>query len=125
MQQKGENRLKYIKYGSGAVVLAALLWSLDGLLRRHLYSLPAPVIVFWEHLFGFILLVPFIIASWKAFKKLTRKQWFAIVGVSFLSGAVGTIFYTAALGRIQFIPFSVVNCFLTTKIVKKPTQNVS
>ncbi|MBI2588919.1 DMT family transporter [Candidatus Saccharibacteria bacterium] len=100
--------MKYIKYGSGAVVLAALLWSLDGLLRRHLYSLPAPVIVFWEHVFGVVLLAPIIIASYRAFKKLTRKQWLAIIGVSFLSGAVGTILYTAALGRINFIPFSVV-----------------
>lgn len=100
--------MKYIKYGSTAVVVAALLWSLDGLLRRHLYSLPAPVIVFWEHVFGLVLLAPIIIASFKAFKKLTRKQWLAIIGVSFLSGAVGTILYTAALGRVNFIPFSVV-----------------
>ena len=78
------------------------------MLRRELYSLPASVIVFWEHLFGFIILLPFILASLKAFKKLTRKQWLAIGGVSFLSGAVGTILYTAALTKIQFIPFSVV-----------------
>lgn len=100
--------MKYIKYGSIAVVAAALLWSLDGLLRRELYSLPASVIVFWEHLFGLVILLPFILASFKAFKKLTRKQWMAIIGVSFLSGAVGTILYTAALTKIQFIPFSVV-----------------
>lgn len=100
--------MKYIKFGSTAVVISALLWSLDGLLRRHLYTLPAPVIVFYEHAFGFVLLLPFILASFNAFKKLTRKQWLAITGVSFLSGAVGTILYTAALGRIQYIPFSVV-----------------
>lgn len=101
--------MKYIKYGPVAVVVAALLWSLDGLLRIHLQkTLPAPVIVFWEHLFGFIVLLPIVVSSWKAFKKLTRKQWLAIAGVSFLSGAVGTILYTAALGRTEFIPFSVV-----------------
>jgi drug/metabolite transporter, DME family len=100
--------VKYTKYGSAAVVTAALLWSVDGLLRRHLYALPAPVIVFWEHAFGFILLLPAVALSWKAFKKLTRKQWLAIGTVSLLSGAIGTILYTAALGRIQYIPFSVV-----------------
>lgn len=100
--------MKYIKYGSVAVVVSALLWSVDGLLRRHLYTLPPSVIVFYEHAFGFLLLLPFIFYSWKAFKVLTRKQWIAIVGVSFLSGAVGTILYTAALGRVQYIPFSVV-----------------
>jgi drug/metabolite transporter (DMT)-like permease len=100
--------MKYSKYGSVAVVAAALLWSVDGLLRRHLYTLPAPVIVFWEHAFGFVLLLPVMLWSWRAFKKLTRRQWLAIGGVSLLSGAVGTILYTAALGRVQYIPFSVV-----------------
>ncbi|HEX5797600.1 MAG TPA: EamA family transporter, partial [Candidatus Saccharimonadales bacterium] len=100
--------MKYIRFGSAAVVVAALLWSADGLLRRELYSLPASVIVFWEHLFGFIILLPFILASFKAFRQLTGKQWLAIGGVSFLSGALGTILYTAALTKIQFIPFSVV-----------------
>jgi drug/metabolite transporter (DMT)-like permease len=100
--------MKYVKFGSVAVVVAALLWSVDGLLRRHLYTLPAPVIVFYEHTFGFIVLLPLIIATFKNFKRLTRNQWLAITGVAFLSGAVATILYTAALGRIQYIPFSVV-----------------
>ncbi len=100
--------MKYARYGSIAVIIAALLWSVDGLLRRHLYVLPAPVIVFYEHLFGLIILTPYLLTTFKAFKKLTRKQWYAIIGVSFLSGAIGTILYTAALGRIQYIPFSVV-----------------
>lgn len=100
--------MKYAKYGSLAVVTAALLWSLDGLLRRNLYDLPPAVVVFWEHLFGLIILAPIVLSSFKAFKKLTRKQWLSIIGVSFLSGAVGTILYTAALGKVQYIPFSVV-----------------
>lgn len=100
--------LKFVKFGSLAVIFAALLWSLDGLLRRNLYDLPASVIVFYETLFGFIILLPFILVSLKEFRKLTKKQWQAIIGVSFLSGAVGTILYTAALTKIQFIPFSVV-----------------
>lgn len=97
-----------IRSGSVAVVVAALLWSLDGVLRRHLYTLPSPVIVFWEHAFGLILLAPLVLGSFKAFRQLTRRQWLAIAGVALLSGAIGTILYTAALGRVQFIPFSVV-----------------
>ncbi|HWB38871.1 MAG TPA: DMT family transporter [Candidatus Saccharimonadales bacterium] len=100
---------KFGQLGAIAVVVAALLWSVDGLLRIHLQeSLRAPVIVFWEHLFGAILLLPIALASAKSFKQLTRKQWFSITGVAFLSGAIGTILYTAALGRTMFIPFSVV-----------------
>ncbi|OGL36360.1 hypothetical protein A3F05_01250 [Candidatus Saccharibacteria bacterium RIFCSPHIGHO2_12_FULL_47_17] len=100
--------LNYIKFAPLLVIAASLLWSLDGLLRRHLYSLPPSVIVFWEHIFGFVLLLPIIIATFKAFKKLTKKQWLSIGLVSFLSGAVGTIAYTAALGRVNYISFSVV-----------------
>ncbi len=94
--------------GSIAVVVAALLWSVDGLLRRHLYDLPPSVIVFWEHLFGFIILVPLLVGTWRHFRELTRRQWLAMLVVALLSGALGTILYTAALGQIQYIPFSVV-----------------
>ncbi len=100
--------MKYRNLGSVSVILAALLWSLDSFLRTQLYSLPPAVVVFWEHTLGFILISPFIFATFNQFKKLTRKQWFAIAGVSFLSGALGTILYTAALSKTQFIPFSVV-----------------
>lgn len=95
-------------FGSFAVVFAAILWSLDGLLRRQLYSVPPTVVVFWEHVFGFVVLLPVVIFSWKKIKNLTRKQWAAIIVVSFLSGALGTILYTAALAKVQYIPFSVV-----------------
>lgn len=100
--------MKYSRYGSAAVVVAALLWSVDGLLRRHLYTLPAPVIVFWEHAFGIVVILPILIFSWRRFKDLTRRQWLAMAAVALLSGAGATILYTAALGRIQYIPFSVV-----------------
>lgn len=100
--------MKYRNLGSIAVIVAALLWSLDGLLRTQLYSLPPSVVVFWEHLLGLLLVSPFIAATLKEFSRLTRRQWVAITGVSFLSGALGTILYTAALAQTKFIPFSVV-----------------
>ena len=99
---------KLIHGGSIAVVIAALLWSVDGLLRLSLYTLPPSVIVFWEHLLGFIVLLPFLVKSWGKFGELSRKQWGAIALVALLSGALGTILYTAALGQVQYIPFSVI-----------------
>ncbi|HLD21718.1 MAG TPA: DMT family transporter [Patescibacteria group bacterium] len=94
--------------GSFAVMGAAILWSLDGLLRRQLFTLPSPVVVFWEHLLGLIVLLPLCVISIRAFKKLTKKQWISIIVVSLLSGALGTMFYTKALAQVQFMPFSVV-----------------
>lgn len=90
------------------MVIAAVLWSLDGLLRRQLFSLPPTVVVFWEHLIGFAVLLPVLFFFSKSLKTLTRKQWIAMIVVSLLSGLLGTLFYTAALGKILFIPFSVV-----------------
>lgn len=94
--------------GSLAVVIAALLWSVDGLLRRHLYSLPPSVIVFYEHILGIVFLAPFLWSTRSKFRELTRKQWWAMALVALLSGALGTILYTAALGQVKFIDFSVV-----------------
>ncbi len=103
--------MRYRSFGSAAVIAAALLFSLDALLRVKLYSLPPSVIVFWEHILGFLILAPIVFLSFRRFKEFTRKQWWAIIGVALLSGAVGTILYTTALTKIQFIPFSVVVLF--------------
>ncbi len=94
--------------GPLSVVGASFLWSLDGFLRRSLYSLPAPVIVFWEHVLGGFIAFLLTLRSFGEFRRFTARQWWAITGVSLLSGALGTIFYTRALSLIQFIPFSVV-----------------
>lgn len=99
---------KFAHAGALAVVIAALLWSVDGLLRRHLYTLPPSVIVFYEHILGIVFLVPFLWSTRSKFRELTRKQWWAMGLVALLSGALGTILYTAALGQINFINFSVV-----------------
>lgn len=100
--------MKSHHYGSVAVIAAAILWSLDGLLRRELFNLPPSVVVFWEHLLGILVLAPVIYYLRKHLRNYSREQWIAIIVVSFLSGALGTVMYTAALTRTQFAPFSVV-----------------
>lgn len=95
-------------FGPLFVIIAALLWSFDGLLRVSLYSLPPGVVVFYEHFLGaiFLLLISF---KWIGnLKKMTKKEWIAIAVVSLFSGALGTIFYTAALGKINYTQYSVV-----------------
>src|SRR3989344_993138 len=95
-------------FGPIFIVVAAILWALDGVLRISLYSLPPAVIVFYEHLFGFVVLL-FIFFKWIGdLRKMTKKEWIAILAVSLFSGALGTIFYTSALQKVNFLPFSVV-----------------
>jgi len=83
--------------GMGAVAIAALLWSLDGVfLRPKFYIFPASVIVFLEHLLGLILLSPIIFANWKNILIINRKTWLALLWVSFFGGLIGTLMITKA-----------------------------
>jgi len=93
---------KLALFGPIFIVIAALLWSFDGILRVSLYTLPPAVIVFYEHFLGAILLL-FISSKWIGdLKKMTRKEWGAMAVVALFSGALGTILYTMALQQIQY-----------------------
>ena len=54
---------KLKKIGPLFIIMTALLWSFDRLLRISLYSLPPAVIVFYEHLLGASILL-FISFKW-------------------------------------------------------------
>lgn len=99
---------KLLTIGWLFIVIASLLWSFDDLLRRSLYVLPPSTIVFYEHLIGAGVLI-FLIPFWiKDVKKMRRKEWIAIVLDTIFAGVLGTVLYTAALGKIYYIQFSVV-----------------
>lgn len=99
---------KLFAFGPLFIIIAALLWSFDGILRISLYSLPPAVIVFYEHLLGFGVLL-FLGGKWiPDLKKMSKKEWIAICIVALFSGALGTIFYTTALQQIQYTQYSVV-----------------
>ncbi|HEX7017989.1 MAG TPA: DMT family transporter [Patescibacteria group bacterium] len=103
---------KFLSLGPVLIVIAAVLWALDGILRRSLYSLPPVTIVFYEHLIGSLLLLPVV-------GQLTKVKWTVKVGVltgiiALLSGLLGTLWFTTALLKVNFIPFSVV--FLLQKL---------
>lgn len=105
---------KIIHVGSLYIVIAALLWAVDGVLRRSLYSLSPLVIVFYEHLAGLILLLPVFWQQRTAFTQLTKKEVSNIMLIALFSGLLGTLWFTTALLKVNFIPFSVV--FLLQKL---------
>lgn len=88
------------------IVIAAALWAVDGLLRRSLYGLPPSTLIFFEHILGFTLIFPFAYRAWRQIT-LTQREKSAIFTVSLLSGVIGTLLFTMALGAVGFIPFSV------------------
>lgn len=95
------------------IVIAALLWAFDGLIRQHLYSLPPITIIFFEHLIGLLILSPFVL-KYVFRTKLSSKEWWLIILIAILSGLLGTLWFTAALGKVHFISISVV--FLLQKL---------
>jgi drug/metabolite transporter (DMT)-like permease len=96
--------------GPTLIFIAAVLWGVDGMLRRTLYTLPPITIVFWEHVVGLIVIAPLVWYAWQKEKErgLTKMEWGAITLVALFSGVLGTLFFTAALLKVQFITFSVV-----------------
>lgn len=95
------------------IIIAATLWALDGLIRQHLYSLPPITIIFFEHLIGLIILSPFVF-KYVLKTKLSSKEWWLLVLIAILSGLLGTLWFTTALGKVHFISISVV--FLLQKL---------
>ena len=108
---KKENKKSYL--GPMLIIIAALLWAVDGIIRRNLYSLPPITIIFFEHLIGLIILLPF---AWKYIlkEKLGKREWWLLILIAVLSGLLGTLWFTTALLKVHFISFSVV--FLLQKL---------
>ena len=95
------------------IIIAALLWAFDGLIRQHLYNLPPITIIFFEHLIGLLILTPFIY-KYVLVSRPTKREWWLIVLIAGLSGLLGTLWFTTALGKVHFISISVV--FLLQKL---------
>lgn len=100
------NSKKILPLGVLLIIVAATLWALDGILRRSLYTLDPLVIVFYEHLLGSLILIPLFLREKQT---ILSKQIVALVLIiSLFSGLLGTLWFTTALVKINFIPFSVV-----------------
>ena len=91
-----------------AVITAAFLWSLDGLLRQQLSSVSSFLIITLEHVLGAFLFLPFLIKGWDEVKKLNQRGWGSMLWISICGGILGTFFYTKALSYINYIDLSVV-----------------
>lgn len=89
------------------------MWAVDGVVRRSLFTLAPIIIVFYEHLLGAAIIS--VVAGKSLLKiKFTKKIIWLTVVISLLSGLLGTLWFTAALMKVNFISFSVV--FLLQKL---------
>ena len=91
-----------------AVIIAALLWSMDGFLRQELYSVSSFLIITLEHALGAIIFFPLLFRSWNEIRSIGQRGWISLLWISICGGVMGTFFYTKALSYIQYIDLSVV-----------------
>lgn len=81
-------------------MIAASLWALDGLLRSQLTeSIQSITIVFYEHVVGFVLLLPFFIRAIPKLRTLNRRDWVRLLGLAVVSSVLGTVLFTEAFAR--------------------------
>lgn len=95
------------------IITAAILWAVDGIIRRSLFTISPLIIVFYEHLIGSLIIAPFVLSNLKK-EKATLYSLGVLSLVSILSGLLGTLWFTTALVKVNFISFSVV--FLIQKL---------
>jgi len=67
---------KYLPYL--AIIVAALLWSVDAFLRQSLYSLSPLLIITIEHGIGSLLFIPILNKYWVKIKILKQTGWVSI-----------------------------------------------
>lgn len=91
-----------------AVIIAAILWSVDGFIRQELYSISSFLIVTIEHGLGALLFLPFLIRGWRELPGLNQRAWISVLWISIFGGILGTFFYTKALSYVNYIDLSVV-----------------
>jgi DME family drug/metabolite transporter len=85
------------RLGTGFLLVAAgaALWGTDGLFRRGLaLELPAPVVVFWEHLILVAITVPLLVRFIRNRPRLTGQDMSALLFVGAGASAVATILFT-------------------------------
>ena len=81
-------------------MIAASLWAVDALLRGTLIkTIPPGMIVFLEHLIGFLILSPLFLKYIPKFKKLVARDWAILIGLTVVSSALGTFLFTQALAK--------------------------
>lgn len=97
------------RFAPAAVIIAASLWGLDGIvLRPSLYTLPVPLVVLIESSIVALILTPFFIRQIPKIKLLDKTDWLAFFAVALLGGAIGTMAITKALFYVNFVNLSVV-----------------
>lgn len=97
------------KIGGLAIVLAASLWGLDGIvLTPRLYNLDTKFVVFMLHLLPFIGMNFIFYKEYRVLKKFTRYDYIFMTLVAVFGGVIGTLSIVKALFLLNFQHLTIV-----------------
>ncbi len=97
------------KFAPIFIILAAILWGVDGIvLRPSLYSLPVTIVVFIETLIVTIYMFPILLSNISIVKKLDIYDWLSFLGVALFGGVIGILAITKALFYVNYVNLSIV-----------------
>lgn len=90
------------------IILAAVFWSVDALVRRHLSAIPSSIIVMIEHAISAAIALPWLARFLPEYKKMNFKDWLVALFIAVIGGGLAYTMYTEALSRVENISYSVV-----------------
>ena len=97
------------KLGGLAIIFAASLWGLDGIvLTPRLYNLDTKFVVFILHLLPFIGMNLFFYKEYKVLKKFTTSDFIFMTLIALFGGVIGTLSIVKALFLMNFQHLTVV-----------------
>ncbi len=95
--------------GGIAISFSAILWGLDGIvLTPQLYNLDVGYVVFILHLIPFLLMNIFLYKEYNKIRIFNASDYFTLILVAFLGGALGTLSIVKALFLLNFEQLTIV-----------------
>ena len=90
------------KLGPWLETIAALLWAVDAPFRKYLTGdLSSGTIVLMEHLVIVVLVLIFLAKYLPELKKLSKKDWLAVIFIGFGGSALATVFFTQSFHYVN------------------------
>lgn len=98
-----EKVTRYLKgYGPYLVFFAAMLWATDAPFRVHLTKeLSSTFIVLAEHFVDVLFVLPILFLGFADIKKLTYKEWCAVLFIAVGGSALGSVAFTQAFHYVN------------------------
>lgn len=88
--------------GPVLVVVAAILWSTDTVIRYPLTQELSPtLIVFGEHILGALLLLPILWRALPSVRRLTPRDWLSFLFIAIGGSVVATVAFTASFAHVS------------------------